>query len=235
MKTLNYFLIAIFALLYSCDTNKSHTPEVYNFLLSQPDGTIPDDGFAIVCEKQIDSTTGFNTISVPVSDTIFWEGDRFCWTDNRDSKIRPLQVKVYSPDDYTPFSERLITKDVTSSSCELLLPQTRPIEVIIRNDENHLSNTDAWALIITPTNDPLIEIEGASSVSTSQFHDFSLSESSKITLNSEALFNDYSPMYCHLFRFDGVIWHKSKTMEADIESAQGKIRLHLEHTSSCYE
>lgn len=234
MRTLNYFLIAIFALLTSCDTSKSHTPDVYNFLLSQPDGTVPDCGYAIICEKQIDPSTGFTTISIPVSDTIYWEGRDFSWIDNRKDNLRPLEIKIFSPDEHTPIAERLITEDLFNANCELFFPQSRSIEVIIRNDENH-HPAHAWAIITTPSEESINSIDGASSVSTSHFHDFSLSESNRISLKSEALFSDSNPMYCHLFRFDGNIWHETKAFEADLYSAQGELVFNLEYTLSCYE
>lgn len=235
MRTFNYFLIAIFALLYSCDTNKSQTPEVYNFLLSQPDGTIPDDGFAVICESQIDPVTGYLTVSVPVTDTIYWHGDLFSWVDDRDDKTYPLQIKMYSPDEYTSFSERFISENINNYNNELLFPQLRPIEVIIRVDDSHPITADAWAIIVTPHMETIEEINGASSVMTSQFNDFKLSESSTVILKTEALFTNQMPLYCHLFRYNGTIWQEVNAFEADIASNNGKIKFHTQHFLSCYE
>lgn len=235
MKSLNYFLIAIFSLLNSCDTDKSQTPDIYNFLLAQPDGSVPDSGYAIIYEKQIDPVTGFSTISVPVSDTIVWNEDQFSWVDNRDETFRPLLIKTFSPDEYTASESRFISLDVVDVNNEVFFPQSRPLELIVRDSNTPQLEADAWAIIITPSVSPLVEVDGASSVALSQFNDFTSVEKKKIHLSTEVYFHDQSIMYCHLFRFDGSIWHESDVYTVDILSTEGKFMFNKENFISCYE
>jgi hypothetical protein len=239
MRSPTIFLIAIVLLLPACNCNKQEAPEYFNFKLAQPDGTIPELGYAIVFEKHVDPSTGITTMNVPVSDTIYCidctHSGEFYWYDDRGGSNHPLVIECFSSEDLTSAAIRKISIDVDyyQSFTELNFPQERPLKVLIRHIEPFPSPVVAWSIIITPFNTYPTGVINTTIIDQPIFDSMSIKEWGSVTLTTKVLFEEHSIMYCHLFRHDGSSWQFSGTLDADIKESEDGFQFNTQHSLLC--
>jgi hypothetical protein len=232
MRKLNTLILAIFILLNSCDCSKNSTPKLFNFTLSQPDGTVPENGYAIIYEKHLDPTTGISTINLPISDTLHWVSEnqvgKIEWVDTRLDYNKSISIECYSPDNYTSDSERKPWINIESEAIEysLTFSQSRPVEINIRHSEPTPTIAKGWGIIITPDKTHILD-------DLTSFNDIKEVHMNRVRLTSHVLFTEHSIMYCHLYRHDGVTWHESGMYSLDILIENDGFFFNSEHTMSC--
>ena len=67
------FILPLLCLsLQGCYCNPSDAIQSYNINLTQPDGSVPKSGWAMVYEKHLDPNTSYASQRIPISDTITW-------------------------------------------------------------------------------------------------------------------------------------------------------------------
>jgi hypothetical protein len=85
----------------SCNRGYGADTTLYSFKLTQPDGTTPQSGYALIYEKHLDSTTGIASLRIPISDTLRWEDDEILWTDVNECPKHSLTIGCFSHEKLT--------------------------------------------------------------------------------------------------------------------------------------
>jgi hypothetical protein len=233
-------LLLLFGIsLQGCNCTPSESIQRYNIILTQPDGSIPKSGWAVIYEKHLDPNTSYATHRVPISDTITWDtanGSEISWTDLREIRNHSISIECFSPEDLTHDALRYAwhTLDSSSPDIEISFPQVRPLELVIRSIPPLPSTVQAWALYVSPFSIPPEYIEGTSST-TSQFNAWTFANNNPSKIESSIEFREHSTMYVHLFRLDSGIWHSNGSFTADLNVDIKEFSFFTNHTMSCCE
>ena len=100
----------------SCNREHGADTTLYSFKLTQPDGTTPESGYALIYEKHLDPTTGYASLRIPISDTLRWDDDEIVISCNDDSTATSDDgKKVYLENSGFDLLGREITKEENKS------------------------------------------------------------------------------------------------------------------------
>jgi len=233
-------LLLLFGItLQGCNCTPSESLQRYKIILSQPDGSIPKSGWAVIYEKHLEPNTGYATQRIPISDTITWgdtNGSIISWNDFREVHNHSISIECFSPDELTKDELRYAWHSLNTSSpeIEISFPQVRPLKVVIRSIPPLPSNMQAWALFVSPHSNPPEFIEGNTST-TSQFNAWTFAVDNPSKMETSIEFREHSTMYVHLFRLDNGIWHSNGLFEATIDEDIKEFSFSTNHTMSCCE
>ena len=223
--------------LQGCYCNPSDSIQSYSINLTQPDGSVPASGWAMVYEKHLDPNTSYATQRIPISDTITWgdsgEGS-IRWTDVRKTRNHAISIECFSPEELTYDALRYAwhTLEINTPEIDIRFPQVRPLEMTIRSSDPLPSNVQAWALYISPLILPPEFIEG-STATTSQFHAWTFANDNPSQMETSIEFREHATMYVHLFRLDEGLWHKNGTFTAALNENTEAFSYYTTHTMSC--
>jgi hypothetical protein len=220
----------------SCNKCTDTETSLYSFKLTQPDGTIPKSGYAIIYEKHLDPTTGFGTLRLPVSDTLTWEGDEIIWADIRESHNRPLVIGCFSPEVFTDDALRHEWHPFDSGTPEIELSflQSREVKVRIRSFHENQPPSQLWGLIISPNKTDMTSFYD-SNISRSQLDAMAFAQGNISSLETSTEFNENSTLYAHLFRLNENDWLPTGKFELAIEEGVTGFEFNTNHTMSCCE
>ena len=233
-------LILLFGIsLQGCNCTPSESIQRYNIILTQPDGSIPKSGWAVIYEKHLDPNTSYATLRIPISDTITWDpanGSNISWTDLRKLRNHSISIECFSPEELTQDALRYAwhTLDSSSPEIEISFPQVRPLEIVIRSIPPLPSTVHAWALYVSPHSLPPEFIDGNAST-TSLFNAWTFAVDNPSKMETSIEFREHSTMYVHLFRLDNGIWHSNGLFEATIDEDIKEFSFSTNHTMSCCE
>ena len=224
----------LFLSIQSCHCTPSDTTQRYKINLTQPDGSIPNSGWALVYEKHLDPTTGYATHRIPISDTITWENTserEIRWTDLRESRDHAISIECFSPENLTHDALRYAWHplEISSPEIEIRFPQVRPLKMAIRSIPPLPSTVDAWAIYVSPLILPPEFIENSASI-TSQFNAWTFAIDNPAQMEASIEFREHSTMYVHLFRLDNGLWHSNGTFTAALEEDIEAFSFYTKHT-----
>ncbi len=237
-NTISLLLLGVSSIcFFGCDCSKQASPVKYTFIFNQPDGSVPNSGWAVVYEKHLDPNTGYATLRVPLSDTLSWElneSGAIDWLDTREDKSKSISVHCFSPDGGTNDNLRHVWQALSSreQEVELTFTQTREVKVVIRSSQPLPSPAQAWALYISPLENPPEYIEG-SFITTSQFHSWELVANNRTVLKSEINFLEHSTKHIHLYRLGNGVWNYHGRFTASIDSESTEFSFTTNHSLSC--
>ena len=233
---LNSLVLVYFIGFQSCNRSTDSNTTQYTFNLTQPDGTVPESGYALIYEKRLDPTTGFASLRVPISDTLRWLGDEISWTDFRKCPNHSLTIGCFSPEHLTNDALRheWYSLDERTPEIELSFVQSRSVSITIRNFPQGESNTCTWGVLISLFKDDLIPFED-SNYSRSHLNAISCSEGHVISMIAQIEFDEFSTLYAHLFRLGNGEWIPSGRYDLAIHENCTKFEFHSNNTMSCFE
>ena len=234
------FILPLLCLsLQGCYCNPSDAIQTYNINLTQPDGSVPKSGWAMVYEKHLDPNTSYSSQRIPISDTMTWENHHeksIRWTDNRETRNHAISIECFSPEELTHDALRYAwhSLEMNTPEIEIRFPQVRPLEMTIRSINPLPSNVQAWAIYISPLILPPGFIEG-STTTTTQFHAWTFANENPSKMETSIEFREHSTMYVHLFRLDEGIWHTNGTFTAALNEDSKEFSFYTNHTMLCCE
>jgi hypothetical protein len=222
--------------LQSCNRDSRVETTLYSIQLSQPDGTSPAPGYALIYEKHLDSTTGLASLRVPISDTLRWKGDEIFWSDLRECRHHPITIGCFSPELLTHDALRheWYPLDAGTPEIELSFIQSRPIRITIRSFHHVQGAPQAWGLLINPTNN-ILEPFDDTSYSRSHFDDMALFEGNITSLVTQTEFDEFNTLYAHLFRLDHGEWKPNGIFELALHENVEAFEFYTNYTMSCCE
>ena len=220
----------------SCNREHGADTTLYSFKLTQPDGTTPESGYALIYEKHLDPTTGYASLRIPISDTLRWDDDEILWKDVNECPKHSLTIGCFSPEKLTNDALRHEWYSLDSDTPEIVLSfiQSRSVKITIRSFHQNHGPMHAWGMIISPLKDVMVPFDDTSNAR-SQFNDISFSEGNITSLLAQTEFDEFSTLYAHLFRLYNGEWLPNGFYELALKDYVEEFEFHTNHTMSCCE
>jgi hypothetical protein len=220
----------------SCNRGYGADTTLYSFKLTQPDGTTPQSGYALIYEKHLDSTTGIASLRIPISDTLRWEDDEILWTDVNECPKHSLTIGCFSPEKLTNDALRYewYSLDSGTPEIELSFIQSRSVRITVRSFNQNQTPSHAWGMLISPLKDVMEPLDDTSNART-QFNDISFAEGNITSLLAQIEFDEFSTLYAHLFRLYNGEWIPNGFYALALNENVDKFEFYTNYTMSCCE
>ena len=176
----------------SCNREHGADTTLYSFKLTQPDGTTPESGYALIYEKHLDPTTGYASLRIPISDTLRWDDDEILWNDVNECPKHSLTIGCFSPEKLTNDALRHEWYSLDSDTPEIVLSfiQSRSVKITIRSFNQNQTPSHAWGMVISPLKDVMEPLEDTSDAR-SEFNDISFAEGNITSLLAQIEFEEF--------------------------------------------